>query len=172
MALIQIYITPIIFISFLVIRFIIPYFFLFDISEVFCSNDTPHMLNTSPISEENINSYPGEKSQGAQGPEEPQGPKKPNYLDIDNPVIETDTDKLAKFLEPYEGKRLSDTGIEFKYYVYDKNIKYYNKVTMYIEEKHSQHNWFRMKTDTRITGDLINNIKNLKENMEPWRHRA
>ena len=184
--LIQIYFTYIIFISFLVIRFIIPLFFWFDINGVFCSSDASHILNTSPIPEENINSYQGENSQkpqgsqgpegpqGSQGPKELQGSKKANYSDINNPVTntDTDTDRLARYLEPYIGQRLSDTGIKFVFHVYkhEREVLFYNKVVMHIDGKHHDKGWFRMTTDTRITEELVNNIKKLKENMHPdWR---
>jgi hypothetical protein len=41
---------------------------------------------------------------------------------------------------------------------------------MHIDGKHHDKGWFRMTTDTRITEELVNNIKKLKENMHPdWR---
>jgi hypothetical protein len=77
---------------------------------------------------------------------------------------DTDTTKLANFLQSKAGQRLTRTGIRFsKWGNLSEELKYYSRVTIAVREEYP-HIFSRTASDTRLSESLLLFIRDLDKN--------
>jgi hypothetical protein len=83
----------------------------------------------------------------------------------------TDTDKLADFLESHRHGTIRDSGIKFRQvYTLPDELKYYSKVTSFVRNDHP-HMFYNKPGATMISNHFLQYVRGLNQNYDLGNYR-